>query len=799
MGVRSKIIEISRSLPEEAVAPHGSEQALGFADSDESYSSESTIEAVEAEPEFVPSGDAEYWEEEAPKARPWGLIAAVSFSVAAVLGWSAFFGWAHWQEFRVVPEPSHIITLIGQWSAPMILLALLWMLVMRNSSREATRFGDVAGLLRTESLSLEERMKAINGEISLARSFLAENARELDSIGRQSAQRLTDAAEQLGSALVDADEKSQLLAKVSTAAVTNLEQLRNHLPVVTSAAKDVTNQIGNAGRNAQSQIETLIPAIKLMDDTANEAFERLHGLTSKTQESAGMLDQVARGAATALQGAAVTAGEQGELLNTRIAELAAKLEQQLGQGGDRLTETIALQGENLASLLHTLQSEIDHKAEASGAQLGERLESLRQTISGAGQAASDYDQKIGGIIGKLSASITDSEDRVTRFEHDATDRMAQMAFAINALAESSEKLGQGLVSNEAQANMMLGGSEKLLLALDTASRELDDSLPAAFSRLESRFAATQTAFTVLLQDSKTIEDRTSGLCAQLGTLETMLTSQKSAFDNLVDGNDERLEAHRSQIETLASALVSARSMIADLSHSANDDVTTALTNIRQTTIDVAASTKAVLEGELGSIAETLSEQNRALLQNAVDDQVTRLNGQMQSAIERNIALSETASVQITRQLAQLDEMTSNLESRVSETRAQFAGIDDEGFARRMALLTESLNSAAIDVAKILSNDVTDTAWAAYLKGDRGVFTRRAVKLLDNNESKIVASYYDEDIEFREHVNRYIHDFESMMRVLLSTRDGNAVGITLLSSDVGKLYVALAQAIDRLRD
>jgi hypothetical protein len=38
-----------------------------------------------------------------------------------------------------------------------------------------------------------------------------------------------------------------------------------------------------------------------------------------------------------------------------------------------------------------------------------------------------------------------------------------------------------------------------------------------------------------------------------------------------------------------------------------------------------------------------------------------------------------------------------------------------------------------------------------------------------------------------------------MRVLLSTRDGNAVGITLLSSDVGKLYVALAQAIDRLRD
>jgi hypothetical protein len=35
--------------------------------------------------------------------------------------------------------------------------------------------------------------------------------------------------------------------------------------------------------------------------------------------------------------------------------------------------------------------------------------------------------------------------------------------------------------------------------------------------------------------------------------------------------------------------------------------------------------------------------------------------------------------------------------------------------------------------------------------------------------------------------------------VLSTRDGNALGVTLLSSDMGKLYVALAQGIERLRN
>jgi len=48
------------------------------------------------------------------------------------------------------------------------------------------------------------------------------------------------------------------------------------------------------------------------------------------------------------------------------------------------------------------------------------------------------------------------------------------------------------------------------------------------------------------------------------------------------------------------------------------------------------------------------------------------------------------------------------------------------------------------------------------------------------------------------VNRYIHDFEAMLRNILATRDGTPLSVTLLSSDTGKLYVALAQAIERLR-
>ena len=61
-----------------------------------------------------------------------------------------------------------------------------------------------------------------------------------------------------------------------------------------------------------------------------------------------------------------------------------------------------------------------------------------------------------------------------------------------------------------------------------------------------------------------------------------------------------------------------------------------------------------------------------------------------------------------------------------------------------------------------------------------------------------AQRYNEDGEFREQVNRYIHDFEALLRRVMATRDGTPIATTMLSSDAGKLYVALAQAIERLR-
>jgi chromosome segregation ATPase len=201
---------------------------------------------------------------------------------------------------------------------------------------------------------------------------------------------------------------------------------------------------------------------------------------------------------------------------------------------------------------------------------------------------------------------------------------------------------------------------------------------------------------------------------------------------------------------------------------------------------------------LRGIAERIASDSSAAIEQALRANAASTITELEEAASRASERGRETAIQLRDQLAAVNELAGNLERRVAHARERAEEQVDNDFTRRMALITESLNSNAIDISKAFANDVTDTAWASYLRGDRGIFTRRAVRLLDSQEARAVAGIYEEDGDFRETVNRYIHDFEAMLRSVLSTRDGHALAVTVLSSDMGKLYVALAQAIERLR-
>ncbi len=766
MTSRSKIVGLTRQLPDDAeiaehdvaLEPGNVDESRLFADSETSFD------------------EAVYYEEEADNSRRWTAMFVPVLLCLAFAGWTGFFGWTYFGEAKAGLSGERIVALVGLWAVPALLLSVIWLLFMRSSRAETDRFGDAARLLRTESQALEVRMRTVNEEIALAREFLAQNARELETVGRQSARTLIAAAEQLGVALADSDEKAKTLEIVSNAATSNLEQLRKHLPVVTSAAKDVTNQIGSAGNSAQLQVKSLIASLQRVGDAGKATREYIDDMELRAATATDKLAQAIGGSAALLSEATGTA-------EMRAGEVASLL----AGAASKLTDNVT-----------AASTEVDRVVAESGTKLDDQLAALRCGIADLAAQSAEEDTRIADILARISLHIEESAGRISEVDATATDQTAKLAFAVSALGESTKEVGVALGNNQNTTDQLLVRSEKLLVALESANREIDEALPAAMDRMGERFTLNLDQLALAATNAEALDRHSDNMLAKLTSLEHLIDVQRTGVEKLMAESDEHFAARHEQAEALATALNNTRTLVEEMADTANDKLVNSLLRVSETTKRAAESSRKILDEELANVADRLSEQNKTALSEAIDNQVAALNDMIKGSIERNYSMSAAATRKITDQLTEIDEMTSNIEQRVAETRNGFGGIDDDSFARRMVLLTESLNSTAIDVAKILSNEVTDTAWASYLKGDRGVFTRRAVRLLDAGEARAIADHYGEDAEFREHVNRYIHDFEAMMRVLLSTRDGNAIGVTLLSSDVGKLYVALAQAIERLR-
>ncbi|GAA4038778.1 coiled-coil domain-containing protein [Parerythrobacter jejuensis] len=818
------------------------------------------------------------------------ILPTVAATVA--LAWTGFFGWANRDAMLAGATSLQWIDWVVSWSVPVLLIVALWLLAMRNSSREAARFADAASALSTESERLESRLTTVNRELSLAREFLSSQGLELESFGRITGERLSEHAVTLQSLVQTNGAQVDRIADVSEIALENMDRLRNDLPVIANSARDVSNQIGNAGGTAQEQLDTLVSGFERLN-TFGEASERqVTALSEKVdatlaafEAQATQMEEIAAARFTALRAtsedfrADLDSREVDVLaaLRRRADQLAQELETSRGSLEDqeeealksmraRLTglrtesETIARSirdGEEEAKSLwiaqidsmktrleeavehirtvddHALQTankklaalrdeatQVDAKLAQRDKLFNEQLDNRRSEIEQhQADALSALDDQLAAIdeaIARRREHQVEHSEALRASSEDVAAKVGELTGQITALASESEEAQQRLLETSAAAAERLAGGREDLIASQSAIEELTEAsvrlleliqasaqhskedLPAALAEAEQHLVSareTTEALKLMLEDGA-------------GTSETIsnyvITAQENgaAMNARADELREKLAqinvAYGEEVETLRSTLAALEEDGERVSGTATVALREAIAALEERTREALATAADHSSGEIDKIADGIAERSASAIDRAVREQSDSAIAELDEAATRSAGAAREAAVQLRDQLALVNELAGNLENRVALARERAEEQVDNDFARRVALITEALNSNAIDIAKSLSTDVTDTAWASYLRGDRGIFTRRAVALLDSTEAREIAELYDADSDFRDHVSRYIHDFEAMLRTMLSTRDGNAIGVTLLSSEMGKLYVALAQAIERLR-
>ena len=696
----------------------------------------------------------------------------------------------------------------------------------------------------------------LSGSADRLKDLIADQGRDMDHIGTVAAKALdnvetlrahlpviSNSAKDAANSIANAGRtaESQLddliagfnrLNEFGIASGRKVEDVQRQVDSALDAFALATERIGLAGevrlRTIIDELDTqrtridreeiaALAAIRARAETlANELAAQREVLSRAEEDSLGALatriaalDGDVRKVAAALARAIEEVGRDHDDLIAASRDRLRRFEESAGALGRALIDEAGHVDDTLAMRRHALEAVLNATADGFATRLDAIDSAIGQRRAAMAAAAADMadaiDSRLIRIDGTIDAQRQRQIDNIEKLAATCdvlSERVAAFATVIDSTAEQGTRTA-------ATVDGALGGTDetvvgltdaavRLLELIEAASEHTRTQIPealrsavAGLDGVEGRVVIVRDTLREAGQAGRTLSGEIDAAGARAGAVlgevtainETVLTRAAEQEKRLANVRDI-LRAAQGDSDMLTGSierrLAGAIAELESAAHKAGADLSEATAT------------------EISALATRFGEETSAALARVIQGRGAQLIARLEEAMDSASSSARETAVQMRDQLAKIDELAGNLESRVGRARERAEEHVDSDFARRTALITESLNSTAIDVARILSTEVSESAWASYLRGERGIFTRRAVSLLDAADVRTVQHHYENNEEFRVHVNRYIHDFEGMLRQLLSTRDGNALGVTLLSSDMGKLYVALAQGIERLR-
>ena len=748
----------------------------------EAHTAETDIEPEAPVRRRMPVNEPVWIEDEEPEPEPraarapWILGAAVS--VGWLLGMGLWFGThADWG------QPATVAVAVAALGVVPILVLTLLVATAIGSGAHARRMMAGARAMRAEALALETTIARLDATIEARRASLAEQVQLLGTLGDSATARLAEIGSALSQEVTDVEANARALGDSAEAAEAKLAVLLATMPRAQAEADTLGGKVERIGLSASERIADLDARLVALTERGHAAEVLAGGAAEKLAAHIVRMDATSETAAARL--------------DTVTAAMAAEIDALLGRTADAVDESrkgIVAQGDAMLAMVQTHQAALQTAARESAEALAERIEIVELVIDRVTRRLEEQRQSGDAMVGNMESWIGRVEERFAVLQREGIARTDRLAESMAALGGNAETMAEALQRGGGIAAQTIASAETLLIALDSAAREMDETLPEALARLDRRLDATHQRVAATKPEMLALVNASESTSDAIDSVATALAAQRRTADEVAGKLDAALIASREKATSLDKAVEESIDRVDSFVESAAPRLLEALLRVKDTALSAAEKARDTLAEVIPEAAQALEHASEDAFRRAAGAGVQEQIASVAEVAEAAVAAATRAAERLDSQLHRISKATAAVDGMIEDARAE----EHDNFARRASQLIETMNSAAIDISRSIAPEVTDTAWQAYLKGDRGVFTRRAVRLLDTNDQREVARLYENEAEFREHVNRYIHDFEGMLRTILAQREGSTLSVALLSSDMGKLYVALAQAIERLR-
>lgn len=504
-------------------------------------------------------------------------------------------------------------------------------------------------------------------------------------------------------------------------------------------------------------------------------------------------------AAAAVDGALATLSERLSSARAETSALVADLQNHAGRSFESnaqamaaIEQTVAAQTSAIAAGLSEARATLDRIGGDSAQVMHQRLEQLTADAE--------------ALESRLQAQLAATDQLSQSAERSFKLLDSRLELSMRTSGESLDRLGQRLAAVNAET--------------DRVAQPLRDGKEAA-GELESAVAALRESVMQTIDVmGQTLPARTVEASRAAETLTTELTALATAIDAahqratglsvpiaesraIVDAATEAFMAQRQSMETAGQALVveleQARQLIAEVEDQTRDTSLAAATRL----VDAMTRVREVANQAAGTMRETLDgviAEARDSLSLAADEAVKRsfvapIVEQARQAEVAAAAASETAQAASERAAASLLALATTMkqvEERAGRAQESLEDLVQRDLNASAQLLTDRMGASSVSVATLLGKPMTDADMAAWRRGERSMFGKRAVALLDKAEKRTLQGLIADDPAFAETARRHVAEFEALV-----ARVGGESGLAqaLRHSDSGRIAMILAEAME----
>ncbi|MBT5766131.1 MAG: hypothetical protein HOI58_04665, partial [Kordiimonadaceae bacterium] len=604
--------------------------------------------------------------------------------------------------------------------------------------------------LENRAEQIEENLETLSGK--------------LEKITQDLSEQTIHSYENLNEVIDSFDERRAVLNNFMTALTDEVSSICDKLD---KQAKSIDKLNTNSSKSSDKITKSIKKQVQDLSKIAEKAVSNVNATSDALEAQTKMMEETIEKATEKSKIDIADASEYFMEAANDMGNVSNDLENNIKQNFDEITDTITSKSNRLTEDINIHFQNIESDLDKGNSSINDLL-------------IANLDQVEGHMKGSLEILVAQSDSIQNTLDltrDDMLSRTSQLQEEYNTLESFADNFQQRMVSAE---NEFKKQHENMLSCIAV----IEDGIGVAVHKIKNNSsnlgAHGQKVIENILSLSADLDGQINDIQNRSkSTLREIENASLKASENLINQDDKTATIIEEWLRTANNAGVE---------HSENmRKIETLISEF----ITIEKSTAKSIDASEEKIKRISNE-----LLHSSDRIHMASNSAIEAVEETNKALGKNAE-KYQQMINAIQLSSQNLAANANAIENRMKRVNSEKFSDVSAKIMEKLQSGSVDIINYLEGDIPKDLWDKYLTGDRNIFVRKIKKHIGKKTTTDIRAHYLEDREFRKNTDSFVQIFEELLDTFAETTE-TVYSETLITSDIGKVYFALAEASGRLK-